>query len=425
MQLKRADFENVRQSRILLFVAIFLLFVPKINLISTGAYEGAGLRLDDILILITAPFFLFIIAKKGSISKLEVYFYIFFFYTLLVYFLNLPYSRGNILYPLRFFEYWMFFYFGRLFGGQEFFLKVMGAFVIYSGILIIAQDLHLIGGFRDGVYKRILNMPTGSTNGSYEISMVLALISPVFFLAKNKFTTYFFLIFSAFLIVLTESRTALAIQSLTFLFWIIFINKSSLIRKAVVLILLPISLIIFVITNLDLFERFFMLFTSDTYYALETILSAAPAQLPGDGSKEFLEQQALLKTGAVQSSLLESAGSSADLSLMVRFNKWNWGFSSFLAQGYFYIFVGIGGGVLGNALDGGLIRILIEYGIVGLCLFLLFMSKTVKNFRSIEFTLVIIFLLSNLFIDYYLSYKVTSVFFLILGYLFSRRKLLA
>jgi hypothetical protein len=317
----------------------------------------------------------------------------------------------------------MFFYFGRFFGGQDLFLKVIAAFVIYSGILIIAQDLHFIGGYSDGVYKAILSKPTGSTNGSYEISMVLALMSPVFFIAKNRLTTYFYVLSCAFLILLTESRTALIIQLFTFLFWLIFLIKINPIKKMVLLVLSLIFLISLVVVNIDLFSRFSGLFTSDTYYAFERIFSMSHAQSPGDGAKEFLDQQVTLKTGAAKSYLLEVGGDSADLSAMIRFNKWVWAVKSLLAQGYFYIAIGIGGGVLGNAVDGGLVRILIEYGIVGFSLFLLFHFKAFKNIRSLEFLVVITFLLSNLFIDYYLSYKVTSVFFLILGFLSSRKNL--
>jgi len=422
VRLVNADFENIKQSRILMYVSIFLLFVPKINLISVGTYEGAGVRLDDILILLVSPLIIYAILYKGRVSQLEFYFYIFFLYTVIIHLFNLPYSRGNILYPLRLFEYWMFFYFGRCFADQDFFLKVIAAFVIYSGILIIAQDLHLIGGYHDGNYKALLSKPTGSTNGSYEIAMVLALMSPVFLLAKNKLTTYFYVLLCVFLILLTESRSAFIIQLSTLVLWLIFTNKNNRSKKVAFFVLVSIFLISLVVVNADLFNRFFSLFTSDTYYALERIFSMSHGQSPGDGAKEFLDKQVGLKTAAAKSYLLEVGGDSGDLSTMVRFNKWMWAVNSFLAQGYFYIVIGIGGGVLGNAVDGGLVRILIEYGILGFSLFLLFLCKAVKNIRSIEFLLVISFLLGNLFIDYYLSYKVTSVFFLILGFLYSRQK---
>ena len=422
MELKRQVDDVFSRFPVLMYILIFILFIPKINLISLGTYQGAGIRIDDIIILLIAPVFLYMICKKGTLSQVEFYFYIFFFYTLIVHFLNLPYSRGNILYPLRMLEYWLFFYFGRVFIEQDFFIKVIAAFVIYSGLLIIAQDLHLIGGYSDGVYKNILSKPTGSTNGSYEISMVLTIISPIFFLAKNKITIYFYVLFIAFAILLTESRTALALQSLTILFWVLFLNKYGLVKKLVLFFLIPAFLITFVFLNLEFFDRFLTLFTSETYYALEKIYYMAPTQASGDSGTQFFDQQVLLKTGAIKHSLLETVSSSADLSAMIRFNKWIWALNSFMAQGYFYVFFGIGGGVLGNALDGGIIRILIEYGVVGLFLFLLFLSKLIKKIASLEFLVIGTFLLSNLFIDYYLSYKVTSVFFLICGFLYSRQK---
>ena len=131
MRLVKRDFETIKQSRMLIFFTIFLLFIPKFNLISLGAYEGAGVRVDDIVILLIASLFLYVVCIKGTLSQIEVYFYLFFLYTLVVHVLNLPYSRGNILYPLRMLEYWMFFYLGRLFVGDKLFIKIMCMFVLY------------------------------------------------------------------------------------------------------------------------------------------------------------------------------------------------------------------------------------------------------------------------------------------------------
>jgi len=421
MRLTRCDFEGVKQSRLFISILIVLLFIPKINLISVGTYEGAGVRIDDIIILLTAPLFCFIICKKGSASQIEFYFLLFFLSTIVSHILNLPYSRGNLLYPLRIMEYWAFFYFGRFFGNKTRFLSMFSVFVIYSAILITAQYLELIGGYSDGIYKKILSKPTGSTNGSYEISMVLALIFPIFFLYRNKNKIHAYFVITAFLILLTQSRTALVMIGSSYLFWLIFLNNSRFVTRFITIGSI-FGLAYFVtIENNDLFVRFISLFTSDTYYALQEITAMAPSQNPGDGNAEFSRQQVLLKTGAVKSSLIETVSSSADLSVMVRLNKWLWGFSSYLNQGLFYVIFGIGGGVLGNALDGGLLRILIEFGLVGLALFFLFLSKIVKKLASVEFVVVATFLLGNLFIDYYLSYKVTSVFFLILGFLYTQQ----
>lgn len=423
MQLVKRDFETIKQSRMLIFFTIFLLFVPKFNLISLGTYEGAGVRVDDIVLLLIAPLFLYVVCIKGTLSQIEVYFYLFFLYTLVVHVLNLPYSRGNILYPLRMLEYWMFFYLGRLYVEDKLFIKIMYMFVIYSGFLIIAQDFNLIGGYKDGLYHEVLSKPTGSTNGSYEIAMVLALICPLFFLVKNKWVVYFYVSFIALLILLTESRSALAILGCSLLFWIMFLNKTSLTSKIVLLLIMSITLFVVALSNIDSFGRFSVLFTSDTYYALEQIFYISPSQAQGDGASEFLDQQVMLRTGAVNSSLTDNISGSGDLSSMIRFNKWLWAINSYLAQGSFYVIFGIGGGVLGNALDGGLLRILVEYGVVGFTLFILFLSKISKKLLSLESLFVIIFLLGNIFIDYYLSYKVTSFFFLILGFLYSQKKL--
>ena len=422
MRLSRLDFESVRQHRFFIYILIVLLFIPKINLMSVGTYEGAGIRVDDIIILLIAPLIFFIMCKKGSISQVEFYFLLFFLSTIVSHILNLPFSRGDILYPLRIMEYWAFFYFGRFFTRKEFFLSILSAFIFYSAILITAQYLELIGGYSDGIYKPVLSKPTGSTNGSYEISMVLALIFPIFFLNRNNTKIHFYFLITAFLILLTQSRTALVMIGCSYFFWLMFLSNSSFFARWVTVCSIIGLVYIITIESNDLFVRFISLFTSDTYYALQDITAMAPSQNSGDGNVQFSKQQVLLKTGAVKSSLIQTVSSSADLSVMVRLNKWLWGFNSYLNQGALYLIFGIGGGVLGNALDGGLLRILIEFGIVGLTLFFLFLSKIVKRIASIEFVIVATFLLGNLFIDYYLSYKVTSVFFLILGFLYTHQK---
>lgn len=96
---------------IVLFFVYVMFFIPKMDLISLGGGFNAGLRVDDLIICLLFFFFFLYAAqnKKTKVSKIELYFILFLFVTFLgSLFSSTQYGRGTVLFPIRFFEYFVF-----------------------------------------------------------------------------------------------------------------------------------------------------------------------------------------------------------------------------------------------------------------------------------------------------------------------------
>lgn len=104
-----------KMASIVLFFVYVMFFIPKMDLISLGGGFNAGLRIDDLIICLLFFFFFLYAAqnKKTKVSKTEFYFILFLFVTFLgSFFSSTQYGRGTVLFPIRFFEYFVFFYMG-------------------------------------------------------------------------------------------------------------------------------------------------------------------------------------------------------------------------------------------------------------------------------------------------------------------------
>ena len=108
-----------RLTFLLVITCVLLLFLPKINLI-TMAGQTAGLRIDDVCLLFAAGImFLGYARAKRSWLSIEKFFFLFFSLSVFSVCINtllfdggLFEFRPNILYVMRFLEYFVFFYIG-------------------------------------------------------------------------------------------------------------------------------------------------------------------------------------------------------------------------------------------------------------------------------------------------------------------------
>src|ERR1700737_1452608 len=106
---------NLRRTLIALGVA--MLFMPKVNLVSIAG-ESAGIRIDDVLLFLIFALLMagVLLARKPTINGIESIVFILVGYMLLSNLVNLHlFGRSSVLYSLRYFEYFMFFYIGRYF----------------------------------------------------------------------------------------------------------------------------------------------------------------------------------------------------------------------------------------------------------------------------------------------------------------------
>jgi len=418
---------NNKLLSIVFIACICLLFSPKFNIISISAYEGAGIRIDDFILF--AGFILLIlsalVSREFKVTKFEVAFYSFVSAMIISYLFNNYQSRGSILYVLRFLEYVIFFYAGATCQSIQRLLKYLIWWACINAFISILQTIGFIGGMENGVAVSSLVRATGLTNNATETGMVALLIF-VFHASMHQpnnvikyvlnVTLVFAISFTS--IGLSGSRFPLA---LLVLFYIFSLMKSSRIIFITFGLIVAISIptIVGVVTLQD-FE------SKDTVGANQDILSRVETLLnPGsmdvviklsnkiNYEKYNFSNADVIRARKDNKSLLEGG---ADLSLLIRLTKWVYAAKSYYHQGPFYWIVGVGPGVWYNALDGGLLRILTETGIIGLLAFLslyIFRPKY-KKFDPAR-PMILVFYLGNIFIDHYLFYKVMSCFLLMLG----------
>lgn len=409
--------ENKSVNRLFFFGFVVLLFLPKINIVAISTYEGAGIRLDDFILLFLGFFVLFFRLTHKKLSYVEAWFFIFVALGFCSFLLNVSYDRGSLFYVFRILEYWIFFYIGVSVKNFASLRRVLKPFIIINLLIICAQAAGIIGGFRDGVYLERARLPTGMTNGSYEVGFLLTLVAVPFFFSKDRFRA-FFLIVLFICILLTQSRSAILLFVGLFVFSVSGRHLISL--KTILSAVFGVAIASLIILSLD---RFNNLSFKENFRAIEYIYITTPGEPKGVQGKDILVNQASYKTGQAAAPLLEAFGSNVDLSLLIRFQKWSWAFGTYFNQGGLSYLFGIGPGALGNALDGGLFRLLIENGMLGLLAYTLFLITCASRGGRYNVSLVSIFIFGNLFIDYYLSYKVASMFYLLIGVMFCSERL--
>jgi hypothetical protein len=404
-----------------------LLFLPKVNVIGMDVYEGAGIRIDDFVIatfsLVLGAVALF--RKKVSLSRVEVIAAATVAFGLLSYAINLPFERGSALYPLRFLEYWAFYYVGMLYSGRRSFGLVLIGLLLTQSAAIFLQAAGVLGGYSGGQYIADARLPTGLTGGSYEAPMVIALI--LLYLLGARIVSPILLLATAAGgvtgMLLTAARIPTAAMFTAALWELVRRTFGRALRPFIVGgvlvasgLLLTKSLASSDYEAESLRGRLQSLLSVETVDAVGIVVALAPESPRHASGVELASVQETLRTDEVGAEFRDAIGNDADLSLSVRAGKWLWAIKTLENQPWYVYIAGIGPGTAGNALDGGWLRLMFEQGLLGVLAFslLLLMAPGVRSGGPLV-PVVIAFVIANVFIDYHLSYKVMSLMLIMYG----------
>ncbi len=421
-------FFDKKLSLLLVFISLPLFFLPKINLINI-ANETAGLRIDDfILLLFCIVLFTAHYVLRKSLQNIEIWIFILTGYSLLSYFLNrifvsleLIHVDAKIFYSLRLFEYFLFFYIGTL--SCLFFRlsNVVTAFLIWNLFIMTFQksgilgDISVSGYHADSTYRvyGIASFP--SEMGALlnlifcyliyehdEPSKLRKLFSPLTYkFIKRTYIYWLFLLFSIF-IVFTGSRIAVA----TLIFCFLFKLKDKY-KLRYILSLLPIISFVFFGS---LVVTLVIIFTPSIFQRSMLLISWNNISLISEVWKNITITHNPLEGFSVENGAY-------DMSWWIRIQKWCYALKIYYLNPQCYL-QGIGPGFAMPALDGGFVRILTEYGIIGSFIFWKLFSIMYKKTIQLKWML-IAFLLNMIFFDIYLAYKPMSLLFLVSGYAYS------
>lgn len=427
---------DYKSSLIFVIFSLSLIFLPKINLINFAGRETAGIRIDDLFLLFFS-FFLFWghISAKHQLSSIEKKLFVILIFSFFSFFLNrflvgmgLLHVDANILYVLRIFEYFIFYYAGFYTFRHFNLYKIIACYFVFNLILIFFQKAGLIGywgiyGYKSTCTYRCAGIASFPSEMGMLLNMFFSFVlfekekfekilrnffcnHTFLYLILNKIYSLFFFILFAFLIFLNGSRIAFVAFIITYLFYLI---KKSKVKTITII-------------------AFFIFFSSSFIYVLNSkasqqlILIERSQKLFSKSNLELIEKvwdKIDVRYVPIGNEIVKQDLENEDTSWWIRIHKWLYGLKIYYLHPELYLF-GIGPGFAMAGLDGGLLRIFIEYGVLGFFLFFLFFYDIAK--QSITLCAwILVFIINMLFFDVYLAYKPMSLMFLLTGYTYAER----
>lgn len=413
----------------LLFVSIPLLFLPKINLISISSQESAGLRIDDIVLFFIGILLMWSHAlshKKlykieGWILLITAFSFISFFSNRLLVSSNLLNMNAKIFYTARLLEYFIFFYVGAMaaqyFNGST----IVRAFFLWNFLIMTLQKLNLAGAVTvEGYYGDVSTRVFGVASFPSEMGLILNLLfcymiwdesaqsrlvnifSSNFLrsILRSFYLYWMFALFGIF-VIFTGNRISIVALFISFFcrfFQTIKLRSIGSLLTLVILIPLLLSGIGFLITKSEgIYQRSADLFSFKNLELFNVVWEHI------DITKEPLDNEAM-------------SSENYDMSWWLRIHKW-----LFVAKCYLYTPIcylqGLGPGFSQAALDGGLLRIFTEFGLIGTFLYWQFFACLYRLNPQAKW-MIICFSINMIFFDAYLAYKTMSFLLFTCGYIF-------
>lgn len=385
-----------------LITFITLLFFFKINLIPIA---DTGFRIDDILIFMFA--ILLIFTKKMFLLKFHWFLILFIVEGLISGIINFNITGisllHSILFSLRHFEYMLFFYIGYYLHFYKInIMKYFQYYIIYAMSLSTLMYFGYVQGFSKFNPDRFF----ANTNGPYEFAVIASILSFYFFYEKK----YTYSILSFIGLLLSFSRITIVAHMIIFL---LNVNK-----KLLIYFFIVISITLFLLPNdIALVQRYSELISIDT---LNSFLS-----LIYEKSIIVTNQNEYFKYIYNDTNNQYISSLNGDSSALIRFYKWYILVTS-VSNSYLGLLIGFGPSFASVGVDGNYIRIFVEQGIIGLLLYIVFlyyMYRYTKKYAlyTLKASLLII-ILSSIFIDIFVSYKVMGLIWFLYGYSFRNIK---
>lgn len=423
------------EKKVALLLALFavpLLFLPKINLISFQS-ESAGLRIDDLILLgVGTLLFWAHFQYHQKLYQIEGWIFAITALGILSFILNLMLvdagqllNQAKIFYAIRLLEYFIFFYVGALTAHLSPGKRIIQAFLVWNLLLMCLQKMNLVGAITvEGYASNVSERVQGVASFPSEMGLILNLLF-CYLLFDNSlpskmsrlFSTemrYFFhalypyLMFGLFgvFVILTGNRISILALLVCFVFKIRRdFRWRSLSSFLILAALVPCAIGFFylIATSGGVSGRSTELLSWENFKLIDIVWDKIDI------------------TGEIGEGVIDAE--SYDMSWWIRIHKWMYVTKLFVYHPECYL-QGLGPGFCGAALDGGLLRLLVEYGVIGLWFFWKFFSSLGRINLQLKW-MTIAFLLNMIFFDAYLAYKVMSLYLFIAGKAFETNKLQA
>lgn len=415
----------------ILICTLPLLFLPKINLLSMGGRETAGIRIDDVVLMVFVILFAWThFQLDRRLRDVEKWLFAIVGFSLFSFILNQFFYHigwihvtGNLLYALRIMEYFSFFYIGLLavdFISPSVLIK---SFIFWNFTIMFFQKAGLVGEFTMyGYNPSATYRPPGICSFPSETGAMLNLLfcylifkpqetspripfwPPIVRQLYQASSLYILFIVFGLFTVITGSRIAIFAVAVVFLYcvgkkmswrtpWTIGLSSAIVLIGGTLLTL-------FIVENQEMIDRSKGLLSMKNVELVEKVWNSV------DVSKEPTVGTTL-------------GHRETDLSWWLRIRKWCYVLKIYVMHPETYL-QGVGPGFAFAGLDGGYLRIIVENGIIGAFLFWKFFSCIAKKSPQLK-AMVVVFAINMIFFDVYIAYKPMSLLFLVSGMVWAEK----
>lgn len=405
----RLEYQVTAWPKLAGWILIFLLFLPKFNLIEIGG-SRAGIRIDDILLAFLTIYAFFL--NSGVFLK-----YLFERQNkILLWFVGLTvfgaiFSGGNILFSLRMVEYLMIYVIARMTISPNWFKYIIGSYLCVNLVVCVLQFFGVLGGFTlEYGYMHLSDRFIGLTNGPWELGALVALgVCALIFPFKDvKIRTLaFWALVAGCLMIFSGARTPAA----SFVVLIGYVLVRLLMKGRIVLV----SSLVFVAACVYIFSPYL----EDLGISLN---SRATTTLKHGGNFEyFVESMKNLDLNSVNDNYYRNdaavASAGLDVSLNQRIFIIELLVSSYVNSNLLKQIFGLGLGYFGPSTDVGWLRIFVETGIVGFFIFIYYLYRVARSGSSeVCATLVAMLVINMITLDAFIGYKVMFVYYLAMAW---------
>jgi len=416
----------------ILFISLPLLFLPKLNLISIGS-ETAGLRIDDFVLFAVAIVLMWShILLHKKIYKIEAWILLITLFSLISFLCNrllvsveFLHLDAKIFYTVRLFEYFIFFYIGTMASRYIESHSLIRALFVWNFVIMCLQKLNLAGavtvvGYSQDVSTRVQGIASFPSEMGLLLNLLFCYLvfeeknrsrfiylfsSPeVRLFLRKSYLFFMFCLFGIF-VVFTGNRISIVALLVAFLARLKQeFNFRSLLSFLLLALVVPVILIgitLIVMKTAAIYERSAGLFSLQNFELAGNVWGAIDLKVDPIGNEVI------------------AAGDGFDLSWWMRIHKWVFITKNLVMHPECYL-QGLGPGVAWSALDGGLLRIMTEYGLIGTCLFYGFFASIYRLGPQLRW-MMISFLINMIFFDAYLAYKTMSLLLFAAGDAFEKK----
>lgn len=378
---------------------------------------------DFVLFLLCLIIFWAHFALKETMGKIERLVFAIVGFSFLSFFINrilvqeeFLHVGASIFYCVRIAEYFIFFYIGAL--SIQFFKtsSVITFFFIWNAVLMVLQKGDLIGQFALGSYlESASGRVVGIASFPSEAGMLLDLVFCYLVFSKrvkNRFLqlpadvsqfftqtyVYWLFLICSTLVIITGSRIAIIALVVTFLCRIRQDLKNG---------------------SIGTWLYGFGFVAAGAVLTVVMIQNTESVAVRSAGLLSFKNLQIIEVVWNNIDLSYDPIGQEAvkydayDLSWWLRIHKWIYAFKIYYLHPECWL-QGIGPGFAMAALDGGWLRLLTEYGLIGLALFIRLFTEIGRQSAPLKW-MIIAFAINMIFFDVYLAYKPMSLLFFVSG----------